>query len=267
MSRNDGVEDEATSSDGGSFHEELRSLLAPYALDALDEDETQLLRAHLKVCSQCSREVEEYLEIAAKLASSPVPAPLELWEKIAAQIDGPALPAAAPHLIPISRPSRMPRWRSSSRQLVTVFASAAASVIIVLGILVAHLSGQVSSLRSVGTSSATLSAVASSVLTNPSTVIYHLASKNGTLLADVAVDAHHSAYVIPRHLRSLPSSETYQLWAVSHGSVISLGVLGDHPKLFWCNIVPQMTSILVNIEPAGGTQVPTKSVLGSVVIA
>ncbi len=267
MSRDDGRDFRGDVTGDRSSHQELKSLLAPYALDAVDELEARALQAHLKVCSECTQELEEFREVTAKLASTPVAAPLELWEKIASQIDEPPLPQPAPRLRPLLRESKLPRWARSSRQLATAFASLAALVIVLLGIDVAHLSGQVSSLRSVGASAPGIAAVASSALANPTTKVYQLMSTSGVPLADIAVDRQHAAYVIPRHLQALPASQTYQLWAVSHGTLISLGVLGSHPRDFWTNLVPQITAIVINVEPAGGTQAPTSKVLGSVTLA
>ena len=61
-------------------HEEIKGLLAAYALDALDPDEFELVRAHLPTCATCRRELTSYLHLtdlvalgAAQASSPPSP--------------------------------------------------------------------------------------------------------------------------------------------------------------------------------------------------
>ena len=55
------------------------SLLAPYALDALDQDERAAFEAHLDRCSDCQTELGGFVATAGRLGSadeSAPPAPL-----------------------------------------------------------------------------------------------------------------------------------------------------------------------------------------------
>ena len=64
-----------------SDHEEIKGLLAAYALDALDPDDSALVQAHLPGCRACRRELAGFLRVTdqvalgAAQASSPPSAP------------------------------------------------------------------------------------------------------------------------------------------------------------------------------------------------
>jgi len=63
------------------------SLVAPYALHALDDEEGRTFEEHLAVCERCRRELAGLREAASKLAygaAGPTPPP-ELKERILAQ--------------------------------------------------------------------------------------------------------------------------------------------------------------------------------------
>jgi len=69
-------------------HEETKELLAPAALDALDEKERRALDAHLAGCDECRAELNDLHDAAASLVYtlSPVVAPPELRDRILARI-------------------------------------------------------------------------------------------------------------------------------------------------------------------------------------
>ncbi len=64
-----------------------------------------------------------------------------------------------------------------------------------------------------------------------------------------------------RRCRPIPSSRTFQAWAVVHGKFVSLGVLGRSGQIHQLLLQPGMTAILVNTEPLGGTSQPTTAPL------
>jgi hypothetical protein len=69
-------------------HEADKELLAPAALDALDEKERRALDAHLAGCDECRAELNDLRDAAASLVYtlSPVVAPPELRDRILARI-------------------------------------------------------------------------------------------------------------------------------------------------------------------------------------
>ncbi len=69
-------------------HDRLRDLLAAYALGAVDEDESRILREHLGECAECRRELRRLQEAALRLFAAEAPSPT-LWERILRRIVGP----------------------------------------------------------------------------------------------------------------------------------------------------------------------------------
>ena len=65
----------------------------------------------------------------------------------------------------------------------------------------------------------------------------------------------------PGEMPSIAPSRTFQAWAVVHGKIVSLGVLGRSGRVQQLLLEPNMTAVLVNTEPLGGTSQPTTPVL------
>ncbi len=53
-----------------SDHEEIRELIAAYALDALDPEDSARVQAHLPRCASCRRELASFLRVADQIALS-----------------------------------------------------------------------------------------------------------------------------------------------------------------------------------------------------
>ena len=68
-------------------HHDLQELLGAFALDAVDDDERDVIEAHLAGCPRCRAEVEGHRETAALLAHSGDRAPDNVWDRIAAALD------------------------------------------------------------------------------------------------------------------------------------------------------------------------------------
>jgi len=69
-------------------HEDIKELISAYALDALDPEESALVRAHLPRCSDCRRELARYLRVTDRIALSvpEVSPPPELEQRILRQV-------------------------------------------------------------------------------------------------------------------------------------------------------------------------------------
>lgn len=66
-------------------HDELRALLAAYALGALGDDESRTLFAHLADCAECRQELRAFQETVLRLVSSLEP-PMTVWDRIVRRI-------------------------------------------------------------------------------------------------------------------------------------------------------------------------------------
>src|SRR4051794_12328842 len=119
--------------------DELHSLVAPYALDALDDDEERSFEEHLALCERCREELAGLREGAAALAYGAAgPAPSrELKDRILARAR-----AERPNVVPIARPRR--NWTAPLAAAAAVAACAALG----LGIWAATLKSDLDAARS-----------------------------------------------------------------------------------------------------------------------
>ena len=66
-------------------HDDLRGLLAVYALGAVSDDESRVLSVHLSECSECRQDLRRLQETVLRLVSGEAPSPM-VWERILRQI-------------------------------------------------------------------------------------------------------------------------------------------------------------------------------------
>jgi anti-sigma factor RsiW len=270
-------------------HEELEELLGAYALDALEPDEKVLVEAHLPNCPRCSTEVARHYEVAGLLANDGSDAPDELWDRIAERLHAPDSPdweklaarlvrpagardviadedaqlAAAASgttakVVPLDQSRR--RHRLMIRG-ITLVASVAAVLAVLLGIQVAHLNNQVGHLQTAATPG--LSSAVQSALEEPSTKRVTLVPSGAPAAnspsVTVALTSSGAAYLIPQDLSKLSSNMTYQLWGQIDGQMISLGLLGPNPGVtaFSTNRKAPVSSFAITAERSGGVLQPT----------
>ncbi len=91
-----------------SEHDEIRSLLGVYALDAVDNLERERVEDHLTTCLACSAEVADHREAAASLAFAGGDAPAGLWDRIAAELHLDDTSSAPSELAALSREPAAP---------------------------------------------------------------------------------------------------------------------------------------------------------------
>jgi anti-sigma factor RsiW len=292
-----------TKTANGMSHEEVAELLGAYALDALEPDETALVEEHLRDCPRCSAEVARHHEVAGLLANSGAEAPAELWDRIADRLDSPAsgdtpdweklavrlerppgvgdlladdediglTAAGSAGVAPVEPLDQSRRRNRLVIRGITLVATAAAVLAVVLGIQVAHLNNRVGQLQSVANQPG-LSRAAQTALEQPSTKRVKL-TPSGPLSANspsvtVALTSSGAAYLIPQDLSALPSGMTYQLWGQINGQLISLGLLGSDPVVTAFSVNPRASVSLfaISAERSGGVLQPTHApvVKGSV---
>jgi predicted anti-sigma-YlaC factor YlaD len=233
-----------------STHDELRDLLGAFALDAVDDVERAVVEHHLAACADCRAEVDQYLAVAAMMAQADSPVPDGLWDRVRAGITE-ADPALVVSL--------------DSRRKVLPFLSAAA-----VTVLVALVSVQTVRLEAarddLEVSTARLAAIeaaftdgdygelASLAASTPGAVTLALSGDAGASTVTILPDG--TGYLTAAGLSPLDESETYQLWAVQAGKVISAGVFGSEPNVAAFHIDPDLLEGLVlTAEAAGGVAV------------
>jgi hypothetical protein len=197
--------------------------------------------------------VAEHREVAAQLANSGGAAPEGLWERIVGSLEEPP-----PSFERLGRPVPAPATvtslaaRRSYRQWLPL--SAAAAVLVVVG-LVAGLvvSGDDSSTER-PRELASIEEVALRALDDPEAVTVALRSPDEQLEATAVVESNGSGYLLGDGLPELDDSQTYQLWGVRDDAVISLGILGNAPRVVAFHMDDTITALVVTAEEAGGVE-------------
>jgi len=283
----------------GDGHGMVESLLAAYALDAVDPDEQVMIDRHLEECPRCRSELDAYRELAGSMGTamaleSAEPPPSELWERISASLPplsnrplggspisgvvpmpnlstrgsaddgttarlGEGTPATGPVL---PSPSIGGRWRGRRTVRIVGALAAAASVaaIAVLGVQLSHVNGQLSQTRSALAQRGPAASVEAALAT-PGHRIVHMTTPEGVQLAEFVVVPSGQGYMVSSKMPAIPDDETYQLWGMIAGQPISLGLLGHQPRhaTFTVSSLLTPSALAVTIEPAGGVATPDRA--------
>jgi anti-sigma-K factor RskA len=251
-------------------HHQIESLLGAYVLDAVDPEEAALVGGHLEGCPRCRAEVDAGRELAGWLGTSAAlegaePPPADLWGRIGERLGATSRPP--PPMPDLARPpvartgdgatARAPR---KARWVLAAVAVAAAVAIAVLGIDLSATNAQLGRAQQALGARGTRAAV-EGALANPGHRLVRLDSSVGTQLAEFVVVPGGQGYLVSAAMPPLPADETYQLWALTSGRAISVGLLGDGPRqaAFTMASVTLPTELAVTVEPAGGVATPSGS--------
>jgi anti-sigma-K factor RskA len=208
--------------------DDAHSLVAPYALDALDSDEQREFEEHLALCEQCREQLAGLREAAVSLAygTSGSQPPPELKDRILAQAR-----SERENVTPIARGRR--NW---SAPLAAAAAIAAAVAVVAF-------------------------------VTRPSeSPIAQVLSKQGSRLVSmgkvgavaVAPDGEAALAVsVPR----APSGKTYEAWVIRGGQAERAGLFDGGSGTSVVEIqrsVEPGSTVAITVERAGGVDQPTQ---------
>ena len=211
--------------------EELHSLVAPYALDALDEPDERSFEQHLALCERCREELAGLRDAATALAygtpaASPPP---ELKGRILAEARN-----ERPNVVPLHR-------RRNWTAPLAAAAGVAAALALGLGIWGAT--------RSTGENAF------ASVLSHPGARVIKMGNGNGALAVAPNGDA-----ALALRLPHAPDGKTYEAWIVRPNSIRAAGIFegGGTSIVHIRGKVPKGSVIAVSVERAGGAKQPTR---------
>ena len=220
-------------------HDEMIDLLGAYALDAVDDEERDLIDLHLLECPRCRAEVAEHREVASLLAHSGSDAPPGLWDRIVGTLDAAPPPLELAPVVPLA--SRRRTWLPTA-----VVAAAAVLLVAVLGLQVRHQSNRIDRLQAAVANP--LPSAFDRALADPASHVFDL---KGSTNVRVVVTSTGTGYLRASSLPRLASDRTYQLWGRAGDRLVSLGVLGNDPS-----VVPfpagAFSFLAVTVEQAGG---------------
>jgi anti-sigma-K factor RskA len=259
-------------------HEEAHDLLAAFSLDAMETNELRAIEDHLAECPRCRAEVDAHREVAAALGNSVEPLPEGLWESISSRLpdrhDGerPPMPVLLRNEVMAGEATadrhRPTAFRSARARFFTLAATAAAAaaVVAVLGVNLVQADNQVAHLRGALDETSHTAVLAAEETLGHKDVT--LESADHQQLARFVTVPSGQGYLVTSALPKLPPGETYQLWGVVQGQPISLGLLGQKPQMVTYTLAGSVrpSKLGITIEPAGGSAVPTKSMLASGIV-
>jgi len=209
--------------------DEPHDLTAAYALDALDEADTELYEEHLRTCERCRDELASLRAAAAALAHVAPPAspPPELRAQILERAR-----SERPNVRPLVRRRVL---------LPAITAVAAACAIAALAVWATSLH------RDLDRRNQLLA-----VLGDPSAHRFALTGARGALVVRDNGDA-----ALVTSLPPAPSGKTYQLWVIRNGTPKSAGLYGGGRSVLVAGRVAAGTTVAVTVERAGGARAPT----------
>lgn len=243
----------------GGDHDDMRDLVAAYALDAVDDAESDAVERHLETCPRCRAELTGHQETAALLAFSGGQAPDEVWDRIAGAIGAPGAAPPALRFVAGGRPPAARRWLAAAG---AVAVGAVAAAVALLGLTVSHQSARIDDLAASAGNQALLRQAVGAAL-RPGARNVSLVSPAGAVLGDVVLGAEGGGYVIADGFRGLASDRTYQLWAIVDGQPVSLGLLGADPTVLVFRPAPGATELAVTAERGGGSLRPSGAPVAS----
>lgn len=237
-------------------HEEAKSLLAVYALDAVDDpEEIDELERHVSTCPECRDELDRHRAAAAALAEGTLRAPPSLWRRIQADIEAHE-PATVTPL-----PTRATgRWLAVAAVASLLAAASLAGLLTSARSDLTDLRQQVIAMeRELSEQRETIEALSGDPIER---AIDLARTSEQSLEVDLVGEIGHGAAVI-RHdghgwltdidFRPLDDSRTYQLWAIQDGVVISAGILGPEPNIVSFQVdFDRLDGLVITIERAGG---------------
>jgi anti-sigma-K factor RskA len=222
--------------------DDIHELTAPYALDALDEQEVREFEQHLRDCEHCRDEVAMLRETAASLAydSPAVAPPPELRARILATAR-----AERGNVVPLR-----PRWAAP----VAAVAAVAACAAVALGVWAATLD------HTLGNRDAALrdQARALAVAANPDARRIALTGGHGALV----VTPDGRAALLLSGMPEPGAGKVFEAWVISGGAAKPAGVFsgkGSSTAVALERGVPTGATVAVTIERSGGAQQPTST--------
>jgi anti-sigma-K factor RskA len=248
--------------------DDLHSLAAPYALDALEPHERRRFEKHLKGCDRCAAEVRVLSEDAVRLAwSTTALAPPGLRDRVLTAVRNiPQDPAPAheaplgraPHLPPHvwgAEPpparTRAPRLRPLFAPLATATAAAALVVAALFGIQAAQTQDRLDAERAQAREIAHVLAASDARAASDR-------DAKGQGIGVVASASEGRAVVTLSGLGALPDGRVHQLWLMRPSvQPRSLGLFHGDTPLVTSGLTKAATSLAVTVEPAGGSAQPT----------
>jgi hypothetical protein len=230
-------------------HDYFEELIPLYAINALEEDESKEVASHLINCAECNSLLDSYRGAVAALSYSSEPPNETLWYEIQNQINA----EAGVKKVHVMRPLNRVRW--IARSIAAFVVLVGILTISLLSIQVSNLDHKVAVLSEKATSGQ-ISSAAQSALLNANAKRIALFS-SGTQVGEIVILPDGTAFLFNSGLKAVSREDTYQLWAIVNNNAVSLGLLGNNPKVVAMSVDPnvKIAEFAITKEKAGGVVV------------
>jgi anti-sigma-K factor RskA len=222
---------------------DLHSLLAPYALDALDPDERARFEAHLDQCADCQAEIAGFTATAVRLGDvvSHAPPPA-LRDRLLAEIS--TTPQQRPIVSSLAE-------RRGLRRALPRLAVAAALLVGAVGV-----GGYVAE-RENAQDATSKNVAMSTVLGADDMTAESKAYESGTikLYSSPSSDA---AVIIAKDLPNPGKDKVYQVWMVKDANPTSQGTFTTGGEMVMEGVAGS-DHIALTVEPKGGSKEPSSA--------
>jgi anti-sigma-K factor RskA len=218
-------------------HDEIRSMIAAYALGALDEREENIVREHIITCEECTAEADGYLLVSDSLTVT-----------VADEEPPPRLADLVLKEVGRDRHAPKPAPRTSGVWL-RVVAAATSAAALVLGVLFVDVRSDLQSDREV-----------LELLVAGSGGIELAGETGGARL----LGTESGSILVAAGLPAPPEDDVYQLWLLGEAEPVSAGVFGssDDVIVFESELtIEGFEGAAVTIEPKGGSVQPTGPII------
>jgi hypothetical protein len=231
-------------------HDYFEELIPLYAINALEEDESKEVASHLINCAECNSLLDSYRGAVAALSYSSEPPNETLWYEIQNQINA----EAGVKKVHVMRPLNRVRW--IARSIAAFVVLVGILTISLLSIQVSNLDHKVAVLSEKATSGQ-ISSAAQSALLNANAKRIALFSNSGTQVGEIVISPDGTAFLFNSGLKAVSREDTYQLWAIVNNNAVSLGLLGNNPKVVAMSVDPnvKIAEFAITKEKAGGVVV------------
>lgn len=229
---------------------DLHSLMAPYALDALDHDERVRFESHLDQCADCQIEMAGFMATAIRLGDAvPHPPPPALRDRLLAEIS--TTPQERPLVTALAE-------RRGLRRSLPRLAMAAAFMIGAVGV-----GGYVFE-RDKAEDANDRSVAMSTVLgaDDVTTAVKDFGVGSVKLYSAPSADA---AVIIAKRLPSPGKGKVYQVWMVNDDVPTSQGTFVSDGEMIMKGVAAA-DHIAVTVEPEGGSKVPSAAPIAIIAI-
>lgn len=238
---------------------QVHTLIGPYALNAVDARERELVEDHIAECESCAEELSDLRATAARLSDYTMTTPPpRLREDVLARVRqtrqlGPTDYVAEEVL----RPRKIRDWRR-------MFVAAAAAVVMALAggaVTFSVMDDQLATERDQASQ-------IDRVLSAPDARFDRQPAEGGGQVSVVSSASHDEAVVILSDLADIPADQAYQLWLVNDDRQLSAGVIeaGRDTATRLVSGISKADLIGVTTEPAGGSATPTLPMVAGVAL-